>query len=159
MPGMRVTEGARQPLFDRLAESPAESIDTRGPLGVLDRAGLYASLQRELERLLNTRSPHTAGALAPAERSVIDYGLPDYSQMYTRSREDQKKLAELVRRTIEAFEPRLSQVRVEAEVLGDSDKALLVKVAGVLAFGPVTERVSFAVHASGEGLRGAGLGS
>jgi type VI secretion system protein ImpF len=157
MPAIGIKEGARAPLFDRLSETPEGG--TRAPAGVLDRAGQCESLQRELERLLNTRSPSPSGKLAPPERTVIDYGLPDYSAMYTRSREDQKELAGLVRETIEAFEPRLSQVKVEAEVLGDGEKAVLVKVTGAMAIGRITERVSFAVQVSGADLRGSGLGS
>lgn len=158
MPGIGIKEGVRAPLFDRLSEAP-EYGGGRAPAGVLDRAGQYESLQRELGRLLNTRSPYPDGKPAQGERTVIDYGLPDYSAMYTRNREDHKKLAALVRGTIEAFEPRLSQVSVEAEVLGNSEKAVLVKVSGVMAIGRIRERVAFAINVTGEDLRGSGLGA
>lgn len=152
MPSIAITEGVRAPLFDRLAE------EERGRAGILDRAELYQSLQRELERLLNTRSPHLGDQLPVGERTVIDYGLPDYTAMYTRSHEDQKRLAALIRGTIEAYEPRLSEVRVEAEVLGNSEKAVLVKVAGVVALGRIMERVSFVINVTGEDLRGRRIG-
>lgn len=158
MSGIGIKEGARAPLFDRLSAIP-EVAGGRVPSGTLDRAGQRESLQRELNRLLNTRSSNTSSGKAQGERTVIDYGLPDYSAMYTRSPEDQKKLAELVRQTVVAFEPRLSQIKVEAEVLGNSDKTMLVKVSGALASGRLRERVSFSLQVSGEDLRGGRLGS
>ncbi len=159
MAGIGIKEGVRAPLFDRLSLTP-EAKTARVSSGLLDRIGQRESLQRELSRLLNTRSPFPGGKKAlPGERTVIDYGLSDYSALYTRSTEDQKKLAELVRRTVEAYEPRLSQVKVEAEVLGDSDKAMMVKVSGTLSNGRLMERVSFSLQVTGEDLRGSRLGS
>lgn len=159
MAGIGIKEGVRAPLFDRLSLTP-EVKTARAHKGFLDRIGQRESLQRELSRLLNTRSPTPTGRKSPpGERTVIDYGLPDYSAMYTRSTEDQKKLAELVRRTVEVYEPRLSQVKVEAEVLGNSEKAVMVKVSGALSTGSLMERVSFTLQVTGEDLQGSRLGS
>ena len=158
MSGISIKDGVRAPLFDRLSETP-EVRGARSPSGVLDRAGQRESLQRELTRLLNTRSSYPSEAKGQAVRSVIDYGLPDYSAMHTHSPEDKKKLADLVRRTVEAFEPRLGQVNVEAELLGNSEKALLVQVTGVFANGRIRDRVSFALQVSGEDLTGSRIGS
>ncbi len=158
MHGIGIREGVRAPLFDRLSEAP-ESGGTPAPAGVLDRARQCESLQRELGRLLNTRSSYPSGKPTPDERTVIDYGLPDYSAMYTQNPEDRIKLAALVQGTIEAFEPRLSQVEVEAEILGNSEKALLVKVAGTMTIGRISERVTFAIDVTGEDSKGSGLGA
>jgi len=129
-------------------------------LRILDRAALRESLQRELQRLLNTRRPEfKSKALAGVDPSVVEYGLPDYSAMYTRNPEDQKKLASLIRSTIESFEPRLRDPKVEATVLGTSEKALLVKVAGAVAIGREVERMSFAVSIAGKSPEEDALGS
>lgn len=157
MPRIGITEGARALLFDRLAQGADRGRQPKQ--GMLDRNGIARSIQVELERLLNTRSPYPADALVAGTRTVIDYGLPDYSAMYTQNPDDQKKLAALVRSTIEAFEPRLRNVRVEAQILGNSEKALLVKVGGMVQIGKVMERVTFAVNVSGESMQGAGLGN
>ena len=148
-----VTVGARAPLFDRLAGREAVPYgDPPRSLRILDRAELSESLQRELQRLLNTRRPEFKSvALAGMEPTVIEYGLPDYSAMYTQNPEDKKKLVSLIQSTIESFEPRLRDLKVEATVLGNSEKALLVKVAGTVQIGRETERMSFAVGVSGEG--------
>ena len=159
MPRIGITEGARAPLFDRLAQTPRSARSSAKEQGTLDRAGIARSIQLELERLLNTRCPFPAAALVAAERSVIDYGLPDYSAMYTQNPDDRKKLAALIRSTIEAFEPRLNNVRVEVQILGNSEKALLVKLAGMVRVGRVMERVTFAVDVTAEGHQGAGLGN
>jgi type VI secretion system lysozyme-like protein len=153
-------DGARAPLFDRLAGSePVSNADPPRPLRILDRAGLSESLQRELQRLLNTRRPvFKSAALAGEEPTVIEYGLPDYSAMYTQNPEDQKKLADLVRSTIEAFEPRLRQPNVEVKILGNSEKSLLVKVAGSVTIGRETVRMAFAVSVSGGNLEESALG-
>jgi type VI secretion system lysozyme-like protein len=156
-----VTVGARAPLFDRLAGREAVQYgDPPLPLRILDRAGFMESLQRELRRVLNTRRPEfKSTALGGTEPTVIEYGLPDYSAMYTQNTEDKKKLANLVQSTIERFEPRLRDPKVEVTVLGNSEKALLVKVAGTVQFGRETERVSFAVSVSGKGPEESALGS
>ncbi len=152
-----IKEGVRAPLFDRLSTA-SKSRGGGASTGMLDRAGQRESLRRELGRLLNTRSTYPSDRKGKGDRTVIDYGLPDYSALYTQSALDQKKLAELVRETVEAFEPRLSQVQVQAEVLGDSEKAMRVSVSGILANGILRERVSFALQVTGENLGGSRLG-
>lgn len=160
MPRIGITEGAKAPLFDRLAQPARGGRNSESRVhGTLDRDGIARSIQRELERLLNTRCPYPAASLVPGARSVIDYGLPDYSAMYTQNPDDHKKLTTLIRQTIEAFEPRLRNVRVEIQLFGNSEKALLVKLAGSLAVGNVMERVSFAVGVTSAGNQGAGIGN
>jgi len=153
-------DGARAPLFDRLAgREPVPNGDPPRPLRILDRGALSESLQRELQRLLNTRRPALNSAALAGERpTVIEYGLPDYSAMYTQNPEDQKKLTDMIRSTIEAFEPRLRDLKVEAKVLGNSEKALLVKVAGNVTIGRETVRMAFAVGVAGGNLEESALG-
>jgi len=160
MAGLGIKEGVRPPLFDRLSLTHEIKGGRVAASGMLDREGQRESLQRELNRLLNTRSTFSTGKKGQKdERTVVDYGLPDYSAMYTRSTEDQKKLADMVRRTVEAFEPRLGQIKVDAEVLGDTDKTMMVRVSGNLANGRLMERVSFSLQVTGEDLKGGRLGS
>lgn len=155
-----LTIGARAPLFDRLAGREAVPYgDPPRALRILDRTELSESLQRELQRLLNTRRPEfKSAALAGMEPTVIEYGLPDYSAMYTQNPEDRKKLVNLIQSTIERFEPRLRDLKVEASVLGNSEKALLVKVAGTVQIGRETERMAFAINVSGKGPEEAAVG-
>ena len=99
----------------RMARPAAE----QKPWRILDREGLMRSIRLELHRLLNTRSYYSADANGRRERTVIDYGLPDYSALYTRNPEDHKRLAALVQSTVEAYEPRIRNVRIEVILADD----------------------------------------
>jgi len=133
----------RTPLFDRLVDrSPKLRHEVR-PARTLDRRGLRESVRRELERLLNTRCPFPVHRLADRPRSVLDYGLPELTGFSAHSFEDRERLAELIRRAVEAFEPRLSDVRVRLEPAPGDALSLIGSLEGLLQFDGVTEPVSF----------------
>jgi type VI secretion system protein ImpF len=133
----------RTPLFDRLVDRDPRLRREVRPLRTLDRRGLRESVRRELELLFNTRCPFPAHRLAGRERSVIDYGIPDFSTFSPRSFADRERLADLLRRAVEAFEPRLADVRVHVEPLPGEDLALCGRIEAVLLADPVPEPVSF----------------
>ena len=134
---------ARTPLFDRLVDRAPKLRHEVRPARTLDRRGLQESVRRELERLLNTRGPFPAHRLADRPRSVIDYGRPERTGFSAHRIEDRDRLAELIRRTIEAFEPRLSDVRVRLEPVPGDALLLMGSLEGLLQFEGVTEPVSF----------------
>src|ERR1700730_10032726 len=151
----------RTPLFDRLVDRDPRLQREERPLRTLDRGGLYESVRRELERRLNTRCPLPAHRLAGRERSVIDYGIPDFSGLSARSFADREQLAELLRQAVAAFEPRLAEGRVRLEPAPGDDLALPGRIEALLRVGAVPEPVSFVtvlqlkegevrVHASAE---------
>jgi type VI secretion system protein ImpF len=133
----------RMPLFDRLVDRDPRLRREVRPLRTLDRRGVRESVRRELELLFNTRCPFPAHRMAGRERSVIDYGIPDFSTFSPRSFEDRERLAEVLRRAVEAFEPRLAQVRVRVEPLPGDDLALAGRVEALLLTESVPEPVSF----------------
>ncbi|MET0398949.1 MAG: type VI secretion system baseplate subunit TssE [Longimicrobiaceae bacterium] len=141
----RHTRGARAPLFDRLVDLDPLSKTEAEPLRVLDRDGLLASVRREVGRLLNTRCTLTLEELEGRERTVLEYGLPDFSHLHTRDPRAHEALAERIRETVTAYEPRLRQVRIAVEPLRNSQRELLVRVDALLVIGDVTEAVSFPV--------------
>jgi type VI secretion system protein ImpF len=132
----------RMPLFDRLVDRDPMLRRELRPLRTLDRGGLKESVRRELERLLNTRSSLPADRLAARERSSIDYGVPDFSMFSAASFADRQRLAEIVRRAIVAYEPRLAGVRVYLEAIGD-DFRLFGRIEATLLTGRVAEPVHF----------------
>lgn len=138
-------DGARALLFERLVDRDPGAVREAVPMRTLGRVELKQSLQRELQRLLNTRCPFPAEEVEAVQRTVIDYGLPDYSSYYTKSPEDQARVARLVRQTVEAFEPRLREVSVEVKLFRHSLKALQVLISGILTVGEVMELVSFEI--------------
>jgi type VI secretion system protein ImpF len=143
------TEGARALLFDRLVDAkPAEPVEQQ-PLRVLTVDQVRDSVQRELARLLNTRSPTAPEELERKEWTVLDWGLPDYSGWYTRSAPSRDRLARLVEQTIRAFEPRMIDPRVTVEEQSDNDRALTVFIDGTIRVGTLLEPVSFPLALEG----------
>ena len=131
------------PLFDRLVDRDPRLRHEMRPMRTLDRRGLRESVRRELEQLFNTRCPIPAHRLPIRERSVIDYGVPDFSVFSPRSYDDRVRLAELLRRAIEAFEPRLIDVQVSLEPHPGNDLSLLGLIEANLLTDMVAEPVSF----------------
>jgi type VI secretion system lysozyme-like protein len=141
----RVTEGARVLLFDRLDNRALFPVETTS-LKILDRDGLRESVRRELSRLLNTRCPTPINLIGGQDRSVVNYGIPDFSSMSPSNTEDHKRLATIVGQTISAFEPRLTQVKVNVERYMESEHALFVRIDAMLIVQSITEPVSFKVY-------------
>jgi type VI secretion system lysozyme-like protein len=137
--------GARALLFERLAddEPRRRAAVEDEPLAVLDRAALRRSVRRELERLLNTRC--TLPAMDRRARTTLEYGIPDFSHMQTRDTGVREQIADSVRRAVEAYEPRLRQVRVSVEPspADDQERRLTVRVEAMLVVGDVAEPVAF----------------
>ncbi len=143
MPGPRATQGVRAPLFDRLAASSG----TDGPQDprLLNRDGLLASIRRELERLLNTRTPLAADQLGLRPRGTLDYGLPDLSLFWPFDADSETRLVGLMTSTVAAFEPRLLRPSVTLERVGNERSRLRARVSGAIALDDVVESVSFPI--------------
>lgn len=150
--------GGRVPLFERfhaerfhaqgggasiLAWHAARQEGTEVALSPLER-----SIEQELSRLLNTRCACPLALLATRERSVIDYGLPDYTALCTGGSADRQRLVELVRDTIAAFEPRLRNVQVEIAMLPNCRHALRVGVGAMVLVDGRLEPVRFNIGAN-----------
>ena len=102
----------RASLWDRLVDDhPREETESM-PLRVYTPEQLRAAVQRDLEWLLNTRCAPSAEDLDWRNRTVIDYGIPDFGTFFTRNPEDWRLIAEILQHTIQAYEPRLREVRV-----------------------------------------------
>jgi type VI secretion system protein ImpF len=140
----KVRTGARVLLFDRLIDmEPAFQKEVR-PLRTLDKLGLKQSIRRELGRLLNTRCPIP---LAPpaAERTVINYGIPDFSYLSPHSGDHRAKLESWIRDAIVSYEPRLADVRVMIEVPAKGERTLRARIEAKLQLETVREPVAFSV--------------
>ncbi|CAB3749354.1 type VI secretion system baseplate subunit TssE [Paraburkholderia humisilvae] len=100
-----LASGSSMSLFDRVADADA---DARRPLA----DALRASIERDLARLLNTRSRLTFDLFAQREGTVLDYGVPDFTDHSLQSGADRDAIAAAVARAIALFEPRLTKVSV-----------------------------------------------
>lgn len=145
MDQLKPITGARALLFDRLVDVHADGDEQERHLRILNREQLKASVRRELERLLNTRCSIPLHRLAEEERSVINYGIPDFSSLSPHNADDHALIAAIVGQTITAFEPRLRQVRVEVGPALGAESALWLYISAELAVGMFAEPVSFPV--------------
>lgn len=143
-----------QSVIDRLIdEEPRNSRDLLPTRADTVRA-LRGAVQRDLDELLNTRNSFAdlPPAFAKVRASVIAYGLPDFSTVGTRSDLDHNRLCQAIRKAIETFEPRLTDVSVT--VVGTRDRpdrpwapkdAVRIRIDARLAMDPSPESVAFDV--------------
>jgi type VI secretion system protein ImpF len=133
----------RTPLFDRLVDrDPWHPREVR-PGRTLGRGELRESVRRELEQLFNTRCPIPAHRLSTRPWTVVDYGIPDLSGFSARSAEDRGRVAEILRRAIQVFEPRLADARILLDPVPGDALALRGRIEAVLVVDSVPEPVSF----------------
>lgn len=147
--GGRLADRARAPLFDRLVDEEPWRRRESPPRRTLDPGGLRESVRRELERLFNTRSPlptDRLAAMTPAERTVIDYGVPDTAGFSAANRDHRLRLGDLLTRSVAAYEPRLGAVTVEVRQDPDDGEAVMIYIDALLQMGQgVTEPITFPV--------------
>ncbi len=135
-------------LFDRLIDNDPESKQEVRPFRALSVQELKDSVRRELSRLLNSRCPIPGSALegmGGMERTVINYGIPDFTSYSPQNANDQSKLAKSMRQAIEAFEPRLTNVDVTVDPLLPNERTVSARIEAVLIAGTVREPVMFPI--------------
>lgn len=128
-------------LFERLVDTEPEKPckEESPPFRVLTRQELRNSVKRELGQLLNSRCPVPLQRLGDVERTVINYGIPDFTSLSPESSEDRKLIASIIGQTIAAFETRLRNVRVTANYSGDDQRTLQISVEADLVTDTVVE--------------------
>ena len=107
---------------------------------------LKASLRRDLEWLLNTRRivEPAPDSLVEVNRSLYNYGLPDFSSYSLNSPKDRGRLLRALEIAIGLFEPRLAGVKVTAlETPSPGSRVLRFQIEGLLLKDPAPEQVSF----------------
>lgn len=132
-------------LLDRLTDHAPHS-RTENPLSRLQALrALKASLWRDLSALLNTkrREEEIGEEFTEANRSLLGYGLPDFSSYSLKSPSDQNRLRRALEAAIRRFEPRLEKVTVTLEAPFETDPSLRFRVDAMLRLEPAPEPVSF----------------
>jgi type VI secretion system lysozyme-like protein len=125
--------------------------EERVPLRILDRRGLVESVRREVERLCNTRIPRGAHRRDGEAPTILDYGVPDFSDCQTLSPDEQQRILADVARALEAFEPRLRHVELTLDGASAPYK-LALALQGEIVSGDITEPLSFPVLLGDAGL-------
>jgi type VI secretion system protein ImpF len=134
---------ARASLIDRLVDRDPGSRWEAPPYRTLSRGELKESVRRDLEWLLNTRTSLPGSLLDDKELTVIDYGIPDFGHYSPANPNHQRILAQRIRRSISAFEPRLQEVQVTVEPEMPDEKTLVIRIDAALIVEPFREPVSF----------------
>ncbi len=109
-------------------------------------AAFKANLLRDIEWLLNSGEPGepAAAPYTELERSIFNYGLPDFASMAADSSVTRASLQRSIEREIELFEPRLKDVRVSLAGEGESGfRAMRFVIEATLRLDPDPERVEF----------------
>ncbi|MGA7811348.1 type VI secretion system baseplate subunit TssE [Caballeronia sp.] len=132
------------PMFERLVENADAWL--RG------EDALRQSVARELSRLLNARSRLTMEAFAQSDGTVIDYGVPDFSERSLRSGPDRDAIAAAIRHAITLFEPRLVNVTVTFAFPSGQDQPPVLAIGGDMRQGKSVEHVFFELAANGSGI-------
>lgn len=112
-----------RPLIDRFFKNERN----RYPPATMSREEYLAAVARDVNALLNTRSPLLSDTDddSPLRRSVAGYGLPDFSHLSPDSSDDLWLLSAMLRETLERFEPRLENIRTDVREGENFQKAVI----------------------------------
>jgi type VI secretion system protein ImpF len=134
----------RASLLDRLIDQEPEVSFEPVQFRLLDMRQIKAFVIRDLETLLNTRRtiyPPSAEFIELG-KSVLVYGLQDFTSQSTRSTVLRKALRQDIERTVARFEPRLKNVKIHLES-DQSGNSLKFRINALLVIEPETEPVQF----------------
>jgi len=139
---MRITPSVLDRLFD---DAPLEVRDYL-PAGLQALERLRHAVVRDLEGLLNSRAQSALdlNAFPELARSVVNYGLPDFSTLSAVSQTDQARIRTEIQLVIARFEPRLKQVKVHL-VQQEQTSAFSFRIEALLHIESLSEPVAFDV--------------
>jgi type VI secretion system protein ImpF len=133
-------------VLDRLMDDhPETTKELPKPRGQVLRE-LKQCVRRDLENLLNTRwrAQPWPKHLDELDRSLVNYGIPDFTGMSFGSTGGQQRLVEMIEQTIRRFEPRFKQVKVELLPATDQpNRTLRFRIDAMLHAEPAPEPVIF----------------
>jgi type VI secretion system protein ImpF len=132
-------------VLDRLLDDEPKS-KSEGPLThSRSLAILKVAIRRDLENLLNTRSPseplpETRGETS---RSIYNYGVPDITELGQNFLYEKDRLLAEIERAVRLFEPRLDAVKVAILPSTGSTRTLRFVIEGMLRIDPAPEHIVF----------------
>src|SRR5215831_19429284 len=133
-------------ILDRLIDDqPTESRERAGNRRQTIR-DLEAVVARDLEAVLNSRQESFEDLSSEYEevsRSLVTYGLPDFSVLSLTNEDDRDYILRGVEHTVARFEPRLQRVRVSLDASRNHDRSLKFRIDALLRVDPAPEPVTF----------------
>lgn len=138
---IRVTPSVFDRLLDFEPKSPHEAPKSRSR----SLRELKQSVRRDLEWLLNSRCfPEDMDEnLEEVYKSVLVYGLPDFTGVSAKNQSEQLRLTKALERAIRTFEPRFIDLKVSLEPVSSVDKALKFRIEAHLDIEPTPEPIAF----------------
>ncbi|MDQ6787621.1 MAG: type VI secretion system baseplate subunit TssE [Acidobacteriota bacterium] len=106
---------------------------------------LKQSVRRDLEWLLNTRCylDDIDENLEEVRKSVIVFGLPDFTGISAKSYAEQKSLTQALETAIKNFEPRFLDLKVFLEPISNVDRLMKFRIEASLDIEPAPEPIVF----------------
>ncbi len=106
---------------------------------------LKMAVRRDLEWLLNTRCyPEDVDeGLEEVLKSVVFFGLPDFTGVSAKSHLEQKRLTLALETAIKNFEPRFMDLKVTLEPISNIDRLLRFRIEANLDIEPTPEPIAF----------------
>ena len=149
-------EQVRASILDRLIDHSPGVAPERPPFRTQSRAEYGRSILRDLQRLLSTRTTFEVGVDAktrrrrkPKERSVVDYGLSDFSHLHPASEDDRIILARTLREAITAFEPRIKIRRLSVDLVEGHRSLCEIRIQAWLIMNHARQPISFGLALDG----------
>lgn len=149
------TPGAPVLLFDRLIDDDPKRPSEPQPYRYYDLDGLTDSIAREAQRILNCRRPISRDRqdlqALNLDGTILTFGLSDHVLDSAGSVDDQKSIARDIAAALQAYEPRLQNIHVEAAPKDRSQMGIQVFISGTIVAGKVREQFSFPITVGGRG--------
>jgi type VI secretion system protein ImpF len=138
---MNITPSVLDRLMDDAPQEPRDGSSTLSQ----DLELFKTQVRRDLEAMLNTRqeSPGDLSGFPELERSLLAYGLPDFTTFSLQSETDRARMQQAIETAIRRFEPRIMEAVVIVEAPEQRNQQLAFRVEGYLRVDPVPAPVSF----------------
>ena len=133
-------------LLDRLIDDRPDQPQDRPQTASESVSRLRASVQRDVEALLNARRPWRSVATAwPLLRtSPLHYGIADFTAGAFNDSAEREVLRADIEEAIRRFEPRLTQIEVQlGENVSPLRATLLLRIDALLLINPQPQAISF----------------
>lgn len=141
--------GAPVPLFERLIDQSPETPEEAPSKRFYNQLELIQSIEREVFRILNTRSTakydefNDLIALRENIGLVQLYGLADFSQFDGTNGGHRPRIARLCEISIGVFEPRLKNIKVTILEFDKQAQALIASVSATISIPNFQQEVTF----------------
>lgn len=141
--------GLKPLLFDRLIDKELNEPFEPSDAAYHDLYQAKESIRSEISRLFNTRSSGIDREDVLHEKGLYGtpslYGIPDFTRFEVTTEQEWPMIAEVLRKTIDRFEPRIKHSKVQILRFDNLTQSLVVQIEAQLTIKKISEEVTFAV--------------